>query len=799
MGASPELRLEQLMKWQRITQARGLRTPTPETLRTIASLNTIDGDYEQAVEEWSETLGWLLHQLKMGVVDPVAQLPNKLLVPRAGTGTNGSRTVSSASESRFGGPSSPAELRLEALLEWRRRAIDAGRTEVAALTEKKLRLILRMPGHLAPDIARTLSVSPALAAEIANVLSDSVKQAPAPATDPRTQATPMSTPAKQAHANAAAPLQPVPASQTAGRSDTTPASPREAIRERRSAPVGVLLDLEPEDFDEFDYFDAPDTVHTIKVTGSLATGMTYGWPAYSAADGEVVVYRLVSNDEHQPWGPDKGDYIGATLDTRVGDARRYASAVRHVQVWTYVGLNVSDAIRQQPTLYANGALVSPVTELEIREDQGRVIGQWSVFEGIRAVQVYRIPIERAAFGGEEPRFRILTDLPNLGGFVDRGAERGKRYLYRVRAEATIDGTTRLSVHTQAETFVSALLEPVEDLSVVFGDGDDGERQFDLKWTTPSAGRVYVYRTVSGPTPGADAVPLAEGQLAGAGLPIESRLAHPISSDTASSSTMVDVPWPREWTRAYFTPVTVLDGRYQVGKTTSATRTERITHAEIVERVDKQILTFTWPAGAAAVLVYTGVRGQTADQGLSGQPTEISAGMYARFGGLHFPQRLPNGGCSLHMVPVAFAAGERIQGQYVTVDYPGMLRVFYDLDITRGSTGDPIVATIEIAAEKDTDGSPPFVLVNNPDRLPLGVRDGDAIDVARAGGTDRPAKMFSPPNGLTASRNGLKFQADVRGRTGFLRLFAHLPPERLGIFALLDPPVAKLVLSAGRRR
>jgi len=41
-------------------------------------------------------------------------------------------------------------------------------------------------------------------------------------------------------------------------------------------------------------------------------------------------------------------------------------------------------------------------------------------------------------------------------------------------------------------------------------------------------------------------------------------------------------------------------------------------------------------------------------------------------------------------------------------------------------------------------------------------------------------------------------ADLRGRTGWIRLFAQLPADRLTRLALLDPPVPTLRLTGAQR-
>ncbi|MFY2786886.1 hypothetical protein [Rhodococcus sp. MALMAid1271] len=776
-------RLETLLHWKQQSDARGHRTPSAQSLNSIAVANGVPYDLgEEGIESWRKTLEWLLHQVKMGVFDPVAQLPDELMLPVEIPAQGSVVPVSSAPEGNSGQSTAVPATALDALKMWRRNAIAHGRDDVAALKESTLNQILRSKQTSAGAIERMLPQSQrVLAPEIAKVLADFVGETEPPARADTARSATVDDPADIAV------------------STSTERTSAEGGRTRRTAaPVGTFLDLTNEDFEEFDYSSVPVTVHPIKANNT-GERTVFSWPAYDADDGDVVVYRLVSKSEFPSYTPEGADYIGATIDTKVSDSREPDAAVRFVQVWANVGFDVDDATGGQAVLHAQTAVVSPVRDVQIREDEGRVIGEWTAFEGTSAVQVYRIPIERAAFGGDDPQYRISAGEPNLGGFVDRSAERGKRYLYRVRAEATVDGTTRLSAHSQTELLVSAVLAKISDLAVQVHGGDD-DPQFDLTWTAPAGGRVAIYRTVGGPNAGADSASLPEAALASTGLAVDNKLSHPIVGGGAGQpSMMTNVPWPRGWNRAYFTAVTFLGDKVQVGATISATRTGVIEHAQVVERVNKQILTFAWPAGAAAVLVHVGARGQSAEQGMGGHPIEISSGMYERFGGLHFAHALPKAGCSLHLIPVAFASGERIHGQPVTVDYPGLLRVFYDANISRNVTGKPTSMTISVVAETDVQGSPPFVLIHNEERLPLNARDGVALEVfASNNETAGGAKQFVLPK-LSTRADGLQFRADVKDRVGFVRLFAAMPAARLATFALLDPPVAKLTLQHGRRR
>ncbi|MGU3291488.1 hypothetical protein [Williamsia sp. M5A3_1d] len=673
---------------------------------------------------------------------------------------------------------------MDALKAWRREGIDSARRELGSLKESFLVPIARLGLTEADEIREKLppSAQP-LAEEIASVMRAFVgsgQSAPTLVPDEPLSADPSLTPQP-----APAPAPPA-ATDRADRSHSTP----DALGD---SGVG----LSPDDFAEFDFTTSPETVHSIRVrAGGAATAVS--WPQAQTAAGQVAVYRLVFSDDYPPYAPERADFVTATTKCSASFSIPFTSAVRHLQVWVNIGSDTADAVAEQPVLQANQPIVAPVTEITIREDEGRVIGEWSVFPGVSAVQVYRIPIERAAFGGDDPQYRIRSADANLGGFVDTGAERGRRYLYRMRAEVEIDGTTTLSAPAQADVEVKAVLEPVTDLSVA-SPNDHEDLSFDLTWTAPAAGKVVIFRTTGGPNAGSDSTAIPEGSLALAGLSPEDKLAHPIVAGADSVSAMRDVPWPREWNRAYFTAVTVLAGQARVGSTVSKTRTGRLQDARVVERVHKQIVTFEWPDGAASVLVYVAPRGHSAEAGVSGHPIEVTSGVYERFGGLHLPSPLPNGGCALHLVPVAFSNARRVLGTPITLDYPGLLRVSYDIEAIRKRGKDSGHAVVRIAAEVAVDGSPPFVLVHNLDRLPLSAFDGSALSVTPLDRPDVPAMRQFSPRRLTTTFDGEQYKVDLQGLTGFVRLFAQLPAERLRTFALLDPPMAKLSLGQSGRR
>jgi hypothetical protein len=643
---------------------------------------------------------------------------------------------------------------LEALQQWRSGAIAADQLQIGVIKDAHLTQIARSNRRTSAEIESMLPrTAKPMAGHIANVIAGLGEKSSDPAT-PRTTA-----------------------------ADDVVV---EAATVSQSPIAANLVDLSTDDFCEFDY--STDGNSDTKLAAKKSQGgHRIEWEAYAAGSDSVVLYRVVSSEEHPAYKPEAGELLGVTTDTSLLDLRGPSSAVRFVQVWCHVGRTVDNAASEQPILLGTAQIISPVVDLAISEDEGTVIGRWDTWPGVKVVRVMRLAI--AGGPGAGGPVRIHPDDDNLGGFVDSTAERGQRYLYRAICEVPVGNGTELSPAVEEVVQVSVVLSPVHDLSVdTYGDAD--EPRFDLRWTSPPVGKVVIYRTESGPKPGIEESILAEGALeASGGLPSDARLIHPIKGAQTGSCLMAGVSWPRGWTRAYFTPVTTLDNTVQVGKTVSATRPlGAVRHLRVVERCAEQLLTFAWPDGAAAIEVYVSTRDMDSVSALA-QPAghEISRSKYERDGGLHFPAQLPAIGCSVHVVPVSYTAGAKVLGAPSVVDYPGLLRVQYDVELRNaGSTVD-----ITLAPERDTNGSPPFVLVYNAHRLPLSSTDGTAVDVWSAGSEANGRSKQFQPHQLSRADRAATWSADIRGLYGYIRLFADLRPSHRSTFALIDPSVEKL--------
>jgi hypothetical protein len=678
--------------------------------------------------------------------------------------------------------------RLATLMAWRQQLIDSGAVSRNAFKEAHLRLVLRS-GRT--DVAQIRAMLPGSVAEHAEDMARLLAE--------------LDTRSGRAAESGSAPGQHRMGNEEARFDDGTESKmPFGPTRPEESAPPYIdEIQYHAGDFAAFTFGEQRGEVRTIGLRRrqhdeDMGGALQLTWPPYLGAE-TVVIYRVVSEENDPPYSPDRAHLVAGTARTSATDVRPPDAAVRHYQVWVNTGPIPSQALASQPVKHAEAVLVTPVRDFSIREDNGQVIGRWNVPSAVSEVFIYRIPVEEVSREG--PQHRILTDSDNRGGFVDPEALRGQRYIYRVRCAVTVDGVTRLSEATEASVVVSAVLAPVPDLTMGVHSPDGSA--FELTWTPPPAGRVVIYRGETGPSAGGDSADLPEAALDQIGLGPELQLTQPVSQRQDEQgrlqAVMSGVTWPGTWSRAYFTPVTLLAGRALLGKTLSSVRTGVIGDVELAEYCNKQALTFDWPAGAAAVVVHLAPKGHDPRNGLTGKSFEISLEEYEKYGGMQFAKHeLPSTGCSLHLAPVAFSAGRRVVGAIRSVEYAGLLRLEYAVRIGRDPDGRPTHATIALRSQYDLPGSPAFVLINNPQRIPLSMHDGQAVDAAPVNEHGQPIGEMSKElrwSALTTHGAGEMWAANLRGLNGWIRLFVNTPsPARLRTIALLDPPVENLRLT-----
>lgn len=693
--------------------------------------------------------------------------------------------------------------RWSALSQWRQLMIKNGEETSQSLRDRDLKMVLRSARTGVDDIRSMLPGTlarhaEAIAAILARVGDDHPGLAAVPDTAPPAAAEPGSTELAAQTGSALPDADPAPRAarpepathgQVASGTDFTrhlatelPTAPAHRVSGRfRMIPTsgsGALTD---------------DAALGAAQAGARRDGWwELNWPPYVPDAGSgptVVLYRLVSSDEHPPYSPDHARLVVASTDTSTVDDEPHSAAVRHYQVWVNTGATRSEALAAQPRLHADASLVGCPTGVSIRDDSGQVVGRWDAPPGATAVWICRLPA--GADTRHDMQYRILAAADNLTGFVDSAVSRGTRYRYRLYTEAIVAGQTSLSDPIDVSVEVSAVLEAVTDMAV----SNSADGAVELSWPRPAAGKVIIYRTESRPNAISGAV--AESALAGAGLTTDLEVTRPVTADAQDRAVMRGVSWPDAWSRVYFTPVTVLAGQALMGTPVSTVRVGSMGEIDLADYCNLQVLTFAWPAGASSVEMQIAPRNYDAREGLTGRPVDIGKEHYEKYGGhlLAGRDRLPATGCSLHLAAVAHSGGRRIRGPWRSIDYAGMLRVKYRLAQSANVDG-RTTAAIVIQSEFPVPRSPAFVLVHNQGRLPLAADDGDALDVVPYDAQARqytgpPAKELRPTQ-LTQDGGTERWIVELTGLTGWVRLFFNSYDTRaMRGRALIDPAVHEL--------
>lgn len=823
MTDNVEAGLEVVRRWAETATAAGHQVPEASRLVAIVRGGGVRELAEDPVEQaWRPTLEHLLTQVRLGVIPAVAvgQLPTSLREPLgspasvaegpdAGAGGAETGETRSAPSQTITDPveqiatpveevqdvptdtgprHSAEELRglfFEALISWRARQIADNVAGVDAIKDITLRNLVKYQNFTEDQLRVKLpgsakALAPSLAAEFARLHEQYGT--------PEGQAAPRSAAATSAAvAGGAMP----PPSETSPAE--TPVVPAASAQPEPAVPAG-MLDLVHRDFADYDYPEtdvAPGRI-TLDPSGD---SWVLNWAQWDATTDPTVIYRVVSSDDlNAPHKPEAGEIVGVTVNTSITDGRLPNAAVRIYQVWVHSGPDEATARRRQPILWATGEEVSPVDDMELTEDEGRVVGRWSVFPGTRTVHVYRIPLDGGGPISADPRNQICAGQANLTGFVDADPPRGRRFVYRAQAEVVVGGTVRLSRHSSKDLLVSVQLSPIEDLVVeMSGDAEEQGHSstFDLSWTAPDhTQQVRIYRHETPPPAGLGDVDRDESTIIVEGFTEASLIRDPIVAGPDGRSQIRGVTWPQDWERAYLTPVTAFNGRVRIGTTVVKTRPlPPVVAPRLTERFDTEMVTFGWPAGAATVAAYVGRDSIAPEQICESGPAfaEVTKEQHRRDGGIAFPRPLPPNGCLVCLVPVAYSQAEQVRGEIAVLSYPGIHRVNYWFNLLPNQPPGRLLVELMLDAETEVIDAPALVVTHNDSRLPLEANDGRHLNL-HSGGFDRPHVVLDRiPRGTSATG----WVTDLTDLPGFIRLFVVPGTDRGRQVALRDPSIAQL--------
>jgi hypothetical protein len=820
-----------LLSWASNVATAGDAVPTPDELDEIALAAAVSPGGSPAKERWRPVLEYLVTQVRLGVTVLPSKIPQRVMdrVGPAGevphpTTTSETQPVSPLPRGASERPDDASLELLGRLKAWRTAAARNGDRSAGGLNNTELISMVRV--LMSVDMADTATLLKRLpeaarshVPELRQVVHGSVRSGP-PQTAPGPPHGPTETGRGEPHETDPRPGGPRAASDPGARADpvgttsgsdtTAPITGSENVSRPEAARPGPSRQARPHatgtastsvtptsgGFAEY-LGDVPNEPEHQVAFDVEESAVRVTWPPLYSTD--TVIYRLVASDEFAPWAPEAGRLVAATGEQTAVDLAPQTSILRFVQVWVNVGADEAQAKADQPRLHAAGVVVNRLTQISLRDDEARVIGQWRAPRGATEVRVHRIPAAavHSVSVATLPRFRILAKYDNLGGFIDDGVRPGEGYVYRLQVVARVGGAEHVAPPTDIGVEIGAALTAVDDLEItVRVDG-----LMDLSWTEPPVGVVHIYRGAKGPVAGSDHRILGAAALSQAELLPEQRISHPYRPSDDGRTVWSAVSWPGEVTRIWVTPVTMQGDEAIIGTARTAVRVPPVQDLRLVERVTEQVLTFPWPAGATAVHLWRGTAESDGAQVIQGRTLdEVTHERYLRLGGVHLALR-PDDGCRIFASAVMFDGGSRILSAPAHVDRATLLVLRYSVDVKRKVFGRVSHAIVKVWAEGAVDGSPPFLCVHNSRRLPLHPQDGTPLPVRpQAAPESEPSTTFKPQD-LKNATGAPEWRVDLSVLTaeqlGAVRVFPQLPEDMVPRVAVLDPPVRFLKLGEWR--
>lgn len=539
----------------------------------------------------------------------------------------------------------------------------------------------------------------------------------------------------------------------------------------------------PRDVGSFDVRPSLDRAHqarhAVAFSGTL-DAIRLQWPAMPGQG--VTAFRVQAGlHGERPVNYD-GRHVGTTGSTELTDEELMDGGRRFYQVWAYRAVDERSAQSASPELWAEGVLLDSVSDERIDSQGGQVNGTWVAPPGAGWVEVYRIPKGEYLPGAALSQRHRVGDAhvgANLAGFSDVDVRPG-HYFYVSVVAADIDGTIRHSLRVELEQVVHREMPEVEGFTAARGADSEA---IVVGWQLPAdtAHRVEVHLTGRDVSEGAQGRELDPAALARAGLDSDTRRVKPPQVLGGRAEVVLD--WPDDIPRVHVVLVSRVDDAYRIAGVHTLVRSQPITGAKLMERVDAQFLTFAWPQGADFVRVYEKPDGAPDDPATWSRLAQISAAAHADDGGISL-RDLPATGATLAIAGCNFEATREILGPTRVLRYPGLTRIRYRLKAMSRTKGLLRRARTTTGLRLEVEATPAAALkvhlVHRTDRLPLHGSDGTRLErftLVSEGGTSRVAADIPVP-----------------AERGFVRLFVDVPDDQQAHYAVLDPAVGELVLS-----
>lgn len=549
------------------------------------------------------------------------------------------------------------------------------------------------------------------------------------------------------------------------------------------------LNLRAEDFAERDVFTYMEPLRVeggevmVRARGDEEGTLEVSWVAPDSG-AKVRIFRLLSRDAIMHDGdlePDFGLLRTITAGRLWTDEVDMDRAIRSYHVWLNEGDTEVEALRAEPKLVGVGVYVKPVDDLHVTFEDGRIYGSYAEVDGTDSVEIFLLD----SIHGHIQQFENEN---NLRGFQLVPKSTGRAYVFQARR--------KVGTYTSAYSEEQAVDVPAELTQITPQISLDGDR-FTLSWDRPGAGEVRIYRSAEPVADGAAGQLVDADNLGEYGLQVgdwSNRLAPGDATEFATD-------WKSDAYSMYITAVNVVENQAMIGTTASWVRCGTARDVRIFERVDEQLITFAWPEHAAGVEFFTtdiyntdnldltdpvSIQNNSSAQHLG----RISENQYRRRGGYRVNLQVAS---RLILLPYRSHQGKTVPGKPTVLNYPGLIKMRYDIVNEAQPDADLQLAVRIHADEKGETFGQSFVLLAQEGTLPIDpTREDLQLNVLRrAASFGAPSaerqyaeKIFDSRDPFTVDRKsgqesaGESFAIDMnqlRGRRNvFLRLFLYTP-------------------------
>lgn len=454
-------------------------------------------------------------------------------------------------------------------------------------------------------------------------------------------------------------------------------------------PTKNSVSLDVADYQDVELVGSEEEVSTLVIESNQAGGHTVSWRLPSKAG---VVFLLAEGDSVNPRTP-KNAQRSIVVESNSASISSGG---------TFFSLFGFDAPRTKGRLVAMGRVLTDVTTIEVEPYEDQIRLRWTGGDAVAGVALYRSKPNKPMPDNPPAALRLKVS-GTATSFIDTDVEPGQEFEYKVVVEW--EGPNGRLVSTEGklvQVVVPGSIPTVTGFSV--NRTDDTSQTVDIEFDAPARGTVRVFQVIGHP---------------------KTELLRAQGSSTEFAVDRVLEPEIREWLGSeVIDPPKAADGKIRIQKAPMLSggldartyiavgtlgkrarisgikviqQVGSIDDAEMIDRLDYQLLRVALPAGAQSLEVW--LKGQS----VSGEVSSAELGQpdrtvqidyeYRRFGGVLFSNGVPGlpglkalqpDPLTIYIRGISTFEGVAHAGPIFRVNYPGRVAVHFRASRSPGS-------------------------------------------------------------------------------------------------------------------